>query len=326
MKPSEWEAFLAGHPHAHLLQSSAWGELKASFGWEVVRFREGEAGAQVLFRRLPFGRSIAYIPKGPVGPWVPALLPALDQLCRERKAFLLKVEPDEEETAGARERLVEHGFRPGRQTVQPRRTLVVDLGGSEDDLLARMHQKTRYNIGLASRRGVTIHPWDDLEAFGEMMRGTAARNQFGAHAPAYYRRAYDLFHPSGKCEMFVAEVEKEPVAALMAFAQGQRAWYFFGASTDRERQRMPTYLLQWEAMRWARARGCREYDLWGIPDAQPEKLEAEFASRSDGLWGVYRFKRGFGGRLVRTLGAWDRPYSPILYAAYRRMASSLEGA
>jgi lipid II:glycine glycyltransferase (peptidoglycan interpeptide bridge formation enzyme) len=89
---------------------------------------------------------------------------------------------------------------------------------------------------------------------------------------------------------------------------------------------MPTYLLQWEAMRWARARGCDEYDLWGIPDAEPEKLEAEFTRRSDGLWGVYRFKRGFGGRVARALGAWDRPYSPILYAAYRRIPSTSEGA
>jgi lipid II:glycine glycyltransferase (peptidoglycan interpeptide bridge formation enzyme) len=325
MKPSEWEDFLASHPRAHILQSSAWGELKASFGWEVVRLQEGDAGAQVLFRRLPLGRSIAYVPKGPLGPWLPALLPALERLCRDRRAFLLKVEPDETDTADARQRLAEHGFRPGRQTVQPPRTIIVDLSGPEDELLTRMHQKTRYNIGLASRRGVSIHTWDDLVAFGEMMKATAARDQFGAHAPGYYQRAYGLFHPSGQCQLFVAEVEGEPVAALMAFARGRRAWYFFGASTDRERQRMPTYLLQWEAMRWAKSRGCDQYDLWGIPDTEPEKLEAEFAHRSDGLWGVYRFKRGFGGRVVRALGAWDRPFSPILYAAYRRIASSSEG-
>lgn len=326
MTSAEWDAFLARDPDAHLLQTTPWGELKASFGWEVERIRQGDAGAQVLFRRLPFGRSIAYVPKGPVGPWLPGLLPALDRLCRSKGAVLLKVEPDEEESAEWAAQLTDHGFRPGRQTVQPRRTLIVDLTASEDEILGRMHQKTRYNIGLASRRGVTIRPWDDLDGFAAMMKTTAVRDRFGAHAPSYYRRAYELFHGSGECELLVAEAEGIPLAALMAFARARRAWYFFGASSDRERQRMPTYLLQWEAMRWARARGCSQYDLWGVPDAEPEKLEAEFARRSDGLWGVYRFKRGFGGRLARTLGAWDRPYNPILYAVYRRMASSTTGA
>jgi peptidoglycan pentaglycine glycine transferase (the first glycine) len=100
---------------------------------------------------------------------------------------------------------------------------------------------------------------------------------------------------------------------LMAFARGDRAWYFYGASTEEERNRMPAYLLQWEAMRWAGSRGCRWYDLWGVPDAEEEELEANFTQRADGLWGVYRFKRGFGGELKRSAGAWDRVYQPLLY-------------
>jgi lipid II:glycine glycyltransferase (peptidoglycan interpeptide bridge formation enzyme) len=103
----------------------------------------------------------------------------------------------------------------------------------------------------------------------------------------------------------------------MVFARGPRAWYFYGASNDEERNRMPTYLLQWEAMRWAKARGCEEYDLWGVPDVDEATLEADFANRSDGLWGVYRFKRGFGGTLSRSVGAWDRSYLPLAYPLYR---------
>lgn len=81
---------------------------------------------------------------------------------------------------------------------------------------------------------------------------------------------------------------------------------------------MPTYLLQWEAMRWAKEQGCREYDLWGVPDTDEETLETGFSDRSDGLWGVYRFKRGFGGTLMRSAGAWDHPYIPLIYPFYRR--------
>ena len=104
----------------------------------------------------------------------------------------------------------------------------------------------------------------------------------------------------------------------MAFAWGCRAWYMYGASSDEHRNRMPNHLLQWEAIGWAKEKGCLTYDLWGIPDEDEEVLEREFLKRSGGLWGVYRFKRGFGGRVVRFLGAYDYIYSPLLYRLYRR--------
>jgi lipid II:glycine glycyltransferase (peptidoglycan interpeptide bridge formation enzyme) len=103
--------------------------------------------------------------------------------------------------------------------------------------------------------------------------------------------------------------------------QGKRATYLYGASSNTHRDAMPTYLIQWEAMRWARAQGCTEYDLWGVPDASPQTLEAEFTERSEGLWGVYRFKRGFGGELRRSAGPWDRVYNRPLYNLYRWWAS-----
>ena len=183
-----------------------------------------------------------------------------------------------------------------------------------------MHQKTRYNIRLAAKKEVAVETWSDLEAFGRMMQDTAARDGFGAHAPAYYARAFELFHPEGACELLVARHAGMTLAALMVFARGQRAWYLYGASLDVDRQRMPAYLLQWEAMRWAKSRNCTTYDLWGVPDAELEALEHDFATRSDGLWGVYRFKRGFGGELVRSIGAWDRVYHPRRYALFQQLA------
>jgi lipid II:glycine glycyltransferase (peptidoglycan interpeptide bridge formation enzyme) len=291
--------------------------LKTAFGWSAHWVIAGEAGAQVLVRQLAPAMRIAYIPMGPVGTWLPDLVPALLAFARRQRCFVLKLEPDAPDGSPLIDPLRALGFVPSLHTVQPRRTLIVGLGSSEDELLARMHQKTRYNIRLAERKGVSVRPWEDLSAFGAMMHNTAARDQFAAHAPDYYARAYELFRPTGDCELLVAEFEGRPLAALMAFAQGSRAWYLYGASTDIERNRMPTYLLQWEAMRWARGRGCRTYDLWGVPDAEADALEAQFEQRSDGLWGIYRFKRGFGGDLRRSIGTWDHPLQPPIYALYR---------
>ncbi len=311
---SEWNAFLARYPDAHLLQTGEWGELKTAFGWQAARIAVGECGAQILFRRLPLGRSLAYLPKGPVGVPGEAFWQEVDRLCRARGAVFLKVEPNAWEES-AKPPPSFPGFRLSPRSVQPRRTILVDLRGREEELLARMKQKCRYNIRLAQRKGVRVRLWDDVEAFHRMMQLTGARNEFGVHRLGYYRLAYHLLHSAGLAELLVAEYEGRPLAALMVCARGKSAWYLYGASTAEERQRMPTYLLQWEAMRWARARGAESYDLWGVPDEEPAVLEAHFETREDGLWGVYRFKRGFGGVVRRAAAAQDRVYHPLLYHA-----------
>lgn len=324
MDSTMWTDYIEGFPQAHVLQTSAWGMLKSSFGWRERWIQANDAGAQILFRKLPLGFTLAYIPKGPIGEWLPELLPAINQVCKEERAFMLKIEPDAVWDSGLADQLQAHGFSPSAQTIQPQRTITVDLRPDEDEILALMKQKTRYNIRLANRKGVTVQPWNDVQAFSAMTLETAERDQFGAHSHAYFQRAYDLFHPFAGCELFVAEVESAPVAAMMVFARGQRAWYFYGASLSIHREKMPTYLLQWEAMRWAKARGCTSYDLWGIPDADEKTLEEQFTSRSDGLWGVYRFKRGFGGKIFRSMGAWDLPYNPMLNQLYQ-LALRLRG-
>jgi lipid II:glycine glycyltransferase (peptidoglycan interpeptide bridge formation enzyme) len=218
------------------------------------------------------------------------------------------------------------GVRHSGFNIQPPRTMVVDLRGSEDAILGRMKQKCRYNIRLAEKKGVSVRPWDDLEGFHRLMLATGSRGEFAVHSADYYRRAYELFHPSGRCELLVAEFDGSPLAALMVFRQGTRAWYLYGASNDLERNRMPTYLLQWEAMRWAKAHGCEEYDLWGVPDEDEEVLEAHFETRQDGLWGVYRFKRGFGGKLHRAAQALDVVFNPVLYQIYLWRMAGREAA
>lgn len=313
---AEWDDFLSRHPEAHLLQGRAWGALKEDFGWSALRVQAGDAGAQVLFRRLPLGLSVAYLPKGPVGRNWEMLWPELDRVCRQQRAVFLKVEPDawEEDFDAIHAQM--SGFQPA-QPIQPRRTILIELRGSEADWLARMKQKTRYNIRLAEKKDVIVRPTTDLDGFSRLMQTTGARDGFGVHSAAYYHRAYQLFHPSGACELLSAEFEGQSLAMLMVFAQGKRAWYFYGASSDCERSRMPTYSLQWEAMRWAAAHGCTEYDLWGVPDVDIDALEEGFSQRANGLWGVYRFKRGFGGEVKRSVGAWEKVYNPALYRLYR---------
>ncbi len=330
---SEWKEYLSKTPDAHLLQTAAWGELKADFGWEPVRLaaesEEGIWGAQILFRQLPLGLTFAYLPKGPVlqdgDLSVNAHFPGqsfwteVDQLCRDKRAIFLKVEADDwsaKSTLAVRD--LPAGFRISPHAIQPIRTIVVDLQGSEEEILARMKQKTRYNIRLASKKGVAVRSSSDIEIFFDLMLATGERDQFGIHNLDYYLRTYHLFKPEGACELLLAEHEGEPLAALMVFAAGKRSWYLYGASASFQRERMPTYLLQWEAMRWARTVGCTQYDLWGIPDYDEETLEAEFTKRSDGLWSIYRFKRGFGGVIRSSARPWDRIYQSVLYKLYLR--------
>jgi len=319
----EWNRFLQKHPNAHLLQTGEWGELKSGFGWEPVRIVNGEEGAQILFRKLPLGFTIGYIPKPVISNQSISeqFWEEIDEMCRRHRAIFLKLEPD---SWNFEITLYLPSFILSKHNIQPPRTMIIDLSGNEEEILARMKQKTRYNIRLAMKKGVTVRAWDDIESFHKMMLVTGDRDRFGVHSLEYYRCAYELFHPTGMCELLVAEYEGRPLAALMVLARGRRAWYFYGASTDEERNRMPTYLLQWEAVKWAKARGCEEYDLWGVPDEDEATLEANFENRQDGLWGVYRFKRGFGGELKRVAQALDRVYNPLLHWAYLRFIGNRE--
>jgi lipid II:glycine glycyltransferase (peptidoglycan interpeptide bridge formation enzyme) len=316
---ADWNHFLLQHPNAHLLQTGEWGELKSAFGWKPVRIVGENTGAQILFRKLPLGFTIGYIPKANIDP---SLWSEIDSACKQHRAIFLKLEPDSWENLTPETWNLK--LRTSPQNIQPPRTILVDIRGSEVEILARMKQKTRYNIRLAEKKGVTIRAWDDIESFHKMMLVTGGRDGFGIHSREYYRRAYDLFHPKGMCEILVAEYENKPLAALFVARNGNRAYYLYGASTEEERNRMPTYLLQWEAMKWAKSRGCEEYDLWGVPDEDEATLEANFENRRDGLWGVYRFKRGFGGELKRAAQALDRVYNPLLYRAYSKFIGNRE--
>lgn len=331
---AEWDEFVANHPHGSILQTTNWARLKNRFGWKSHRVwmrKEGQliAGAQVLYRSAAAGMvKMAYIPHGPLVNWhdeeqVTILFNQIDQSVYERGASILKMEPllwqTEETTANWQAICQQHNLLPNSDTIQPPNTVLIDLRPSPDEILANMKQKTRYNIRLAAKKGVTVRQGSlkDIPAFNKLMRLTGERDQFGVHTPMYYHAAFEIFEPLGQVALFLAEYEERPLAGVMVFALGKTAAYLYGASSNEERQRMPTYAVQWAAMEWAKAQGCHYYDLWGVPDAPEAELEGNFSDRSDGLWGVYRFKRGFGGDIQRTIGATDRIYNKLVYKLYQ---------
>ena len=321
---TDWNQFLSAHPNTHLLQTGEWGELKSAFGWKPVRIITGNVGVQILFRKLPLGFTVGYIPKSAIRDRVinDPFWDEVDFVSKKHRAIFLKLEPDLWNDSPLLQG--EGGVRVSPHNIQPPRTIIVDIRNSEEETLAKMKQKTRYNIRLAEKKGVIVRAWDDFESFHKMMLVTGGRDNFGVHSLEYYRRAYELLHPKQMGEILVAEYDGNPLAALFVARNGNRAYYLYGASTDEDRNRMPTYLLQWEAMKWARACGCEGYDLWGVPDEDETTLEANFEIRHDGLWGVYRFKRGFGGEIKRAAQAMDRVYNPLLYWAYLRYIGNRE--
>jgi lipid II:glycine glycyltransferase (peptidoglycan interpeptide bridge formation enzyme) len=325
-----WDRFVAARDDGTLLQISQWGRLKSEFGWDwdLVTLGTGDAlraGAVMLTRPLPLRLgTLAYVPRGPLVDWadrdlVAALFDRLHQAARRRHAWACWVEPEAFDGSEAVAALTAIGYAPSSRTIQPRSTILVDLTPSEDDILMAMKSKTRYNIRLAGRKDVTVRQGSvaDAEIFYDLMVETGERNEFGVHDAGYYRRALELFGPQDQVALFIAEYQGEPLAGILVFAVGKWAWYIAGASSNRHRNRMPAYAIQWAAIRWAKARGCETYDLWGIPDADEATLEASFTERSDGLWGVYRFKRGFGGAVTRYAGLWERSFHPLYPLAAR---------
>ncbi len=334
---SRWNEVLGAFPEAHILQTREWASIKARVGWQAEPhlWRDGQgrvvAAAMLLRRRLAaLPWSVLYAPKGPLlTSWEDAqlrqqVLDDLQHYARRTGAIWLKIDPDVvlgtgiPGQAGATEHpvgravqdaLARRGWRFSTEQVQFRNTVLLDLTPSEDDLLAAMKQKTRYNIRLAFRRGVQVRVGSeaDLPLLYRMYAETAARDGFIIRPRDYYLTVWRTLMAASMAEPLIAEVEGEPVAAVVIFRFGARAYYFYGMSTGKHRNKMPTYALQWEAIRRAKAAGCRWYDFWGAPDVFDE---------SDPMWGVFRFKQGFGAQVVRTLGAWDFPARPTLYGLF----------
>ena len=318
-----WDSFVRSQPNGHLLQLAGWGELKSQFGWKsriiALSNEQGiQAGALALLQSLPLGAGkLAYVPMGGYAT-EPSLYPRLwTAIRRETGAAFLKLEPDHGAVIADAD-LQDAGFQRSPQSIQPPTTIIIDISGDDNSIRKRMNQGTRRKIRKSRSSEIVYREGDrgDLRHFSSLMRQTGERNAFGVHSAGYFEAVYDLFIPEYGA-LLLAWREHDLLAAIMVFALGDTAWYLYGASSRAHSNLYATYGIQWAAIEWAKQRGCRFYDLWGIPDFDEAALEAQFKDRKDGLWGVYGFKRGWGGEVRRTLGTWDLAWNPLIYAAYR---------
>jgi len=310
-----WNSALAALPGRHVLQTWEWGQFKQRWGWtpRYLLSPNGDAAALVLRRTFsPLKFSVLYVPKGPALDYANAatvdrVLGDLIALARRERAIFIKIDPD----LPAPDQLIlrDRGWRYSAEQIQFRNTMLIDLTPPEDQLLAAMKPKTRYNVRLAEKKGVHIRSGDvtDLDLLYTMYAETAHRDGFIIRPLDYYRDAWGSFIQSGLARPLIAEVEGEAVAGLILFHFADRAWYMYGMSRNVQREKMPNYLLQWAAMCWAKDQGCTAYDLWGAPDELVE---------TDSMWGVYKFKEGLGAAFAPHVGAHDFVISRLGYWLY----------
>jgi peptidoglycan pentaglycine glycine transferase (the first glycine) len=310
ISPDQWNALVAKAPGGSFLQSWEWGEFQRELGIPYWRLTADDGVALVLRRNLAAGQGWLYIPRGPASAEAPAGKPVLDQiqeLAAKQKVLFLRTEPSAP-PAGK--------WRKADHNVQPAHTVVLDVTKTEEELLAGMHQKTRYNINLARRHGVTARfstAAEDIEAFLRLSREVSERGQFHFHPDAYYRAMHRALSPTGVFEIAVAEHAGVPLAAHLLISFAGTTTYVHGASSSAGRQHMAPHLLQWESIQRAKAQGAKHYDFFGIAPADASAP----ADKPDHPWaGITRFKLGFGGQRVDYPGAWDLILEPIGYWLY----------
>jgi lipid II:glycine glycyltransferase (peptidoglycan interpeptide bridge formation enzyme) len=323
--------------HSVLLQTGFWAAVKSLSGQTPFAFHlsHPQIGENipflVLVRKLTKRLSLAYVPHGPLlsssfedGPFAPfpaagptageELLVTLSKQLREylpkSTVFIRYDLPWLKSTIGPSFR---KPLRKAAAAIQPESTVIVDIAPNEDDILAAMKSKTRYNIKLASRKGVTVREAEpgELPEWYKLYEETARRDRITIHDFGYYKELFVLaesYRGAPELGLLFAELEGELLAGIIVCFHNKGATYLYGASSSEKRNVMPNYALQWRAMELAKERGCLWYDLFGIPP---------HAEKGHPLHGLYRFKTGFGGSVLHRPGCWDVPLKPALYSGYR---------
>ncbi|MEP7360656.1 MAG: peptidoglycan bridge formation glycyltransferase FemA/FemB family protein [Chloroflexota bacterium] len=331
---------LGGQP----FQAWAWGELKARFGWQAHRLSAGDSAsaAQLLIR--PFrGLSVAYLPRGPVtaadGSVDEQLLEELVRVARSRRAAFVRLEPpltEDDPRAGVLDaQLRAAGYRTSEKTIQPRSTVVLDLAPALPDLLAGLSKGHRADLKRSEREGVVVRASSDLaetQTLHAMLAASSSRKSFGFHSMAYYRVLLESYGDAAR--LFIAERNGAAIGAALVLAWNSQGVYLAAGSNADGLEHRAAHALQWQAITWAKERGATTWDHFGIADARGrvelaasagadrttaamERLEAD--ARHDPLDGVYRFKKSWGGRVVRFMPAYERVFiRPVHWLWQRR--------
>ncbi|MDX9872730.1 MAG: peptidoglycan bridge formation glycyltransferase FemA/FemB family protein, partial [Clostridia bacterium] len=313
--------FVASADKGHILQSYEWGEIKGRGAWRPARIlvenEQGEpcAALTILQRGIPgTGKLIFYAPRGPVGDvdnWelMDFLFSEAKKLAQSREAVFLKIDPDiPAENEKFRDYLKSRKFvnaekGEGFEGVQPKFVFRLDITLPEEVLFKNFHEKTRYNIRLALKKGVEIKEEctkKDLPVFYKLLKETTERDKFLVRPYDYFADLWDYLTPRGYLKLFMAYYEGRPIAGTLAFLFGDKAWYIYGASSNSHRNVMPNYLLQWTMIKWAQANNCTMYDFRGVPGHLTEE---------NPLYGLYRFKKGFNGVYTEFVGEYDLVFS-----------------
>lgn len=283
-------------------------EFQKSLGREVFEYEKGGISAKIIKHDLPLGKNYLYIPYGPdmdfnqmIGGFknpVANFVGWLREEAKMRKSIFVKIEPM---TDGVAQVLAEHKFKKSKKEVQPSKTVVIDLSKGEEELLAEMHHKTRYNIGVADRHGVVVGEHSDSDSFLGLLKKTTKRDKFNPHPADYYKKLFDCRELQTK--LYFANHNGKPVAAALVLVFGDTGYYLHGASDYEYRSLMAPYALHWHIIKQLKTEGLKQYDFWGI-DARK--------------WpGVTRFKLGWGGKTVEYPGSFNLPISKFWYMVYK---------
>ena len=320
----EYEAFVQSHPKGNFVQSYLWGKQKPMWQWDAIAVR-GEDGAirgslAVMTRKVPgVGRTLMYGCRGPVcdlddRETFSQLLDGAKALAKKYKSYVIKIDPDVPSSNTAFSSMLQSfGFRAKEggknfEAIQPRYVFRLNVEGkTEEELLANFHQKWRYNIRLAERKGVTVRVCgkEMVPAFSDLMLTTGVRDGFVTRKPEYFAAMLDNLGEHARLYM-AFDPNDTPIAGTLAIHYGDKVWYLYGASSNEHRNLMPNYLLQWRMMQWAVETNCRIYDFRGVSGD---------VSEDNPLYGLFRFKQGFGGDFTEFVGEMDLVLSPVIYWA-----------
>ena len=320
----EYEAFVQSHPKGNFAQSYLWGKQKPMWQWDAIAVR-GEDGAirgslAVMTRKVPgIGRTLMYGCRGPVcdlddRETFSQLLDGAKVLAKKYKSYVIKIDPDVPSSNTAFSSMLQSfGFRAKEggknfEAIQPRYVFRMNVEGkTEEELLANFHQKWRYNIRLAERKGVTVRICgkEMVPAFSDLMLTTGVRDGFVTRKPEYFAAMLDNLGEHARLYM-AFDPNDTPIAGTLAIHYGDKVWYLYGASSNEHRNLMPNYLLQWRMIQWAVETNCRIYDFRGVSGD---------VSEDNPLYGLFRFKQGFGGDFTEFVGEMDLVLSPVIYWA-----------
>src|SRR6266566_3810857 len=328
----QWDSFLTGQPRGHLLQSYEWGELSKYLGSCIYRLGAVDAGRMVgammvSVAQVPLPVSIPgihfnwlYCSRGPTvekpgSPALAALVEHAHVIARKEHAVVSRLEPniadDDPEMDAWIAAYRALGFQINPSAVHGRRSWVLDIHPDAEKLLAGFKMTWRQNVRSAERKGVIIREAEndaDFDAYYDLLKITSERDAFFIHDKDYHREILRQFAGKGDAVLYLAEHEGEALAAKMLIRFGDWCWDMFGASSTSKRNLKPTYLLQYRCLQWAKSRGCSYFDFRTIP---------EILEPGEEMWGVYEYKKGFGGFSRLNIPTQDYVYRPLVYNAWR---------